>query len=85
MQDQINQLAARITALENKSQQINYPLDTTSKTIIFDAISDDVRKLAIDLINELVVLGPFTAGAPVTNGYVLLTVNGATYKIMTTA
>lgn len=75
MQDQINQLQRELDAIKHKFQQIDYPLDTASKTIIFDAISDEI---------DTAEFGTFTAGAPATGGSVVLTINGTTYNVLTT-
>lgn len=82
MQEQINQLKAQIESLKSEleqikssPQQISYPIDTTSKDIIFDAIEDKL---------DTAEFGTFTAGLPTAGGTVELTVNDVTYTLLTT-
>lgn len=85
MQEQINQLKSQVESLQsqvnflsNKIQQINYPLDKTSSTIIFDSISDETKAQIL----SLVTYGTLVPGAPVADGYIPLTINGTVYNLL---
>lgn len=73
------ELYNRIIALEQEiaelkqkkeAQQLSYPLDTVSTNVVQE---------------NLPVFVSFTSGSPTTNGSIRVTINGQTYKLMTTA
>lgn len=75
-EEKIRQLEKRLAALESyteerKSQQLVYPLDGTSRTIVQDG--------------TVLGVSTKTAGTPTTDGYIVVSWNNKLYKLMTTA
>jgi hypothetical protein len=70
-EDMKSQIINLTNILNQKSvQQISFPLDDASRNTVLENVP---------------IFFTFTSGSPSTNGSISVTINGQTYKLMTTA